>query len=263
MKFFDGDPIKSWFGLNLMDELHDYPGATSNIRYYHRLKARYINNFILKNKGKERLLDAGAGRGPYCVIASPFYKEVYCDEFEAKELDHAKSYTQEQSLQNIICVNSDLTQTNYQDNFFDCIICSEVLEHIPMREKAVKELTRILKPNGRLLISMPQRRSLFYQRSIYKYKHLQGIKDLPLTDPDWELFQHFKFTSKDIRNLVTASGLKIVTVGGVNVLPLNQMMFKLLYSFPPFFYLYCVIESALERMLPFFGSFYFVELTKK
>ena len=37
-----------------MDTLHDYPSHTSNIRYYHRLKARIVKKFIKKTAGAEK-----------------------------------------------------------------------------------------------------------------------------------------------------------------------------------------------------------------
>ncbi len=38
---------------------------------------------------------------------------------------------------------------------FDCVICSEVIEHIPADERVFDELTRVLRPNGRLILGTP------------------------------------------------------------------------------------------------------------
>jgi len=45
----------------------------------------------------------------------------------------------------------------FKDNIFDLVTCSEVLEHIAEPKKALKEMYRVLKPGGRLLISTPNR----------------------------------------------------------------------------------------------------------
>ncbi|WP_299824634.1 class I SAM-dependent methyltransferase [uncultured Pontibacter sp.] len=46
----------------------------------------------------------------------------------------------------------DITSIPYKDHYFDLIICSHVLGHVPDEEKAIQELKRVLKPNGVALI---------------------------------------------------------------------------------------------------------------
>ena len=43
----------------------------------------------------------------------------------------------------------------YQDESFDCFICSHVLEHVPDDKKALRELQRILKPGGWGILMVP------------------------------------------------------------------------------------------------------------
>ena len=49
----------------------------------------------------------------------------------------------------------DATRLPFANDSFDYVICSEVLEHIPDDRKAVAEMTRVLKPEGTLVISVP------------------------------------------------------------------------------------------------------------
>jgi SAM-dependent methyltransferase len=51
---------------------------------------------------------------------------------------------------------ADITKLPFADSSFDCVICSEVMEHIPDHEKALKEMDRILKPQGTLAVSVPR-----------------------------------------------------------------------------------------------------------
>jgi SAM-dependent methyltransferase len=46
----------------------------------------------------------------------------------------------------------DITEINYPDNYFDSIICSHVLGHVPDEKKAIKELRRVLKSDGTVLV---------------------------------------------------------------------------------------------------------------
>lgn len=49
----------------------------------------------------------------------------------------------------------DLTKTNIQDNEYDFILIWHVLEHIPNDLVAISEMHRMLKPHGKLLVSVP------------------------------------------------------------------------------------------------------------
>jgi len=49
----------------------------------------------------------------------------------------------------------DITNIKFPDNFFDCIYCSHVLEHIMDDRKAISELYRVCKPKGWALLQVP------------------------------------------------------------------------------------------------------------
>ena len=44
----------------------------------------------------------------------------------------------------------------YADGTFDCVIASEILEHVPEDDRAIAELVRVLKPGGSLAITVPR-----------------------------------------------------------------------------------------------------------
>lgn len=44
----------------------------------------------------------------------------------------------------------------FEDGAFDVVLCAEVLEHLPDYRSALNEITRVLKPGGRLAISVPR-----------------------------------------------------------------------------------------------------------
>lgn len=49
----------------------------------------------------------------------------------------------------------DITNIPYEDNMFDFIMCTHVLEHVEDDKKAMKELYRVLKKGGNALINVP------------------------------------------------------------------------------------------------------------
>jgi 2-polyprenyl-3-methyl-5-hydroxy-6-metoxy-1,4-benzoquinol methylase len=55
----------------------------------------------------------------------------------------------------LLCA-SDITRLPFADESFDVVICSEVLEHIPDLDQAVREIIRVLKPGKSLVVSVPR-----------------------------------------------------------------------------------------------------------
>lgn len=69
----------------------------------------------------------------------------------------------------------------YKDNYFDIIICLNTFEYMDNPEAFLREAYRLLKNQGRLFISIPNTKSIFYhlQHKIYninkKYTHIRII----------------------------------------------------------------------------------------
>ncbi|MGV9799994.1 class I SAM-dependent methyltransferase [Mycobacterium sp. NPDC003449] len=53
-------------------------------------------------------------------------------------------------------VKGDALALPYEDGRFDCVIASEILEHVPEDDRAIAELVRVLKPGGSLAITVPR-----------------------------------------------------------------------------------------------------------
>jgi SAM-dependent methyltransferase len=250
------------FGLDLMDIMHEYPDTLGNVRYYHRLKGTRCADFISRHAGPDRVfLDAGAGRGPYSLIAKDLYQKVYCYEYDKSELDAARNHIH---ADNVEFSSVDLTAIPLPDDSVDVIVCSEVLEHIPDNKKAVSELYRVLKNDGSLLVSMPNRFSLFYQKVYMMHRKSWFPKPEGGTDdPHFEARRHIEYPFWKIEDLLKTSAFKIVGRTGANIIPLpDSVRKKMALSYPSFFKTYVSLEQLLSSRLPWLCSFYFVELKK-
>lgn len=53
-------------------------------------------------------------------------------------------------------VKGDALDLPYGDGTFDCVIASEILEHVPADDALIAELVRVLKPGGALAITVPR-----------------------------------------------------------------------------------------------------------
>ena len=98
-----------------------------------------------------RFLDFGCGTGR--LINK--YKTSYPNyEFFGIDIDQA-ACNKAKKFDNVNIFCGTLEQAKYVDNFFDVISTYHVLEHVPNPKKTLVELNRILKPEGTILISLP------------------------------------------------------------------------------------------------------------
>ncbi|HPN86700.1 MAG: Demethylrebeccamycin-D-glucose O-methyltransferase [Deltaproteobacteria bacterium ADurb.Bin022] len=106
------------------------------------------------------VLDAGCGLGRHLrhLARIPDLKIFGIDKNTWALQETAKSMdTQPDARSKDYLVSiADINRLPFANASFDCIICSEVLEHIPDHQKAIQELDRILKPNGTLVVSVPR-----------------------------------------------------------------------------------------------------------
>jgi ubiquinone/menaquinone biosynthesis C-methylase UbiE len=114
----------------------------------------------LKLKPGSHVLDAGCGSGRHlrALAKLPDLKIVGIDR-NAKDV--AEALTALKNMPDALSSDYRVTQADinalpFDDAAFDCVICSEVLEHIPEHEKALSELVRVLKPQGQLVVSVPR-----------------------------------------------------------------------------------------------------------
>lgn len=86
----------------------------------------------------------------------------------------------------------DITKIDCIDEQFDLIICYHILEHVIEDQKAIKELKRVLKPGGKILLQTP-----FKEGSLYE--------NYGITTPEERLLH---FGQEDHVRIYSAEGLK-------------------------------------------------------
>jgi SAM-dependent methyltransferase len=133
--------IKSFF--------RDYVAPSSE-----RLRNTWITKKLLSIPKDKSILDVGAGEMPY---------KRYCSHLRYKSQDFGK-YSGEGDKRGIqtgkydtksVDIISDITDIPVRTNAFDYILCTEVFEHVPNPLSALKEINRITKRGGSLILTAP------------------------------------------------------------------------------------------------------------
>ena len=115
----------------------------------------------LNPKQGSKILDLGCGQGRHCFGAY-MYADVDVFGFDMSHDDVLKAKTNfkdfDESSSNKSCSFgvTDGRRLPFNSNSFDCVICSEVLEHIIDFESVIEEIERVLKPGGIFAASVPK-----------------------------------------------------------------------------------------------------------
>lgn len=127
---------------------------------------QFVKKFALKKKiglinglhpAKGRILDIGAGTGDFLAVAKSNGWDIIGIEpsEKAKTIAGKKGVIFAESMQSL------------EKQSFDVITMWHVLEHVPNLEEQIKELKRLLKPDGTIIIAVPNFRSFdakYYRR---------------------------------------------------------------------------------------------------
>ncbi len=161
----------------------------------------------------------------------------------------------ENSKKNSFMAHSgDALNMPFKDDTFDQIICSEVMEHVPDPVKACQELTRILKPGGRIAITVPTTFSeVLYFLLSYEY----------FTSPGG----HVRiFTPKQLKKIMNDCGLEIYGIGFKhsfhtvwwnirNVVGLHNDQHPLTKAYHKFLH-YGLFSNTMRKIERFFNYFF-------
>ena len=107
-----------------------------------------------------KVLDVGCGEGRHIFGILNEFENVSCYglDQDASSLNKCKEgleFFKELDCNGTIFQQGSVYQLPYEENFFDLIICSEVLEHLEDYHAAINEIYRVLKPGGKFLTSVP------------------------------------------------------------------------------------------------------------
>ena len=152
-------------------------------------------------EGGEKILDLGCGAGRFSLYIRGKFKEIHGVEIAEERLRIARGQEMFLSVANI---NESLP---YKDNMFNAVSCLDVIEHLIDPGSVLKEIYRVLRPNGQLVLTTPNFR---YFRNIDRLVFKGAF---PHTSSDtfvcvWGEGHLHYFTRKDLAGLLKNAGFE-------------------------------------------------------
>lgn len=193
---------EEWAELYGREYFSEIPRWWKNKRKEHREKRLGLLQKYSPRK-VIRFLDIGCGEGYVLVDAHRKGWQVYGVDIYDSRLDIAKN-------RDISFLKGNIDQASFPDDFFDCIYLDSVLEHLKDPVALLREVNRILRPDGVLYLGIPNEDSLFNdaKRLIFTILGRRGIS--VRTKPFKSPYHVVGFTLRSIKKTLVESGFDIV-----------------------------------------------------
>jgi 2-polyprenyl-3-methyl-5-hydroxy-6-metoxy-1,4-benzoquinol methylase len=196
------------YPLESLRDLYEQKETSRHIALYERIMTpaigkeldRVLGQLAAHGSAGGRLLDFGCSAGY-------FVERAAAAGWEAHGLDLSLWVAEAGATRGVSNIHVGyLAEQNFDDDSFDVLYSSQVLEHLPQPKKELQELHRVLKPGGLFYANVPNYRCL----SI-----VLGRDDFELNTPP----QHVNyFTPATLRRLFEESGFEVLrtnTYGGL------------------------------------------------
>ena len=170
---------------------------------YGRFMKFYFNNLFKPLKFYIREIKAGKVLDVGCAYG--FMLEKFPDTFEKFGIDisdYAIAEAKKRLLNAILTVSNIEDVLPFTEEFFDIVICNDVLEHLENPENALNNIQRVLKRGGILYLTAPNlnwvRKKIFayadkkeYHISLFPHEALLNL----LVKSGFEIIDHWTYTN--------------------------------------------------------------------
>ena len=198
----------------LTEEFVWFDSKYSHPPYHNRLIKEVFFSVLDK---KDRIIDIGCGAGGLSRKLAQIVSEgevvgLDISEGYIKKLKKCKEGDKSGEYDNIVFMLASAEDIPRPDNYFDHAVCSESFGFWSEPEKGLKEIRRVLKPGGKLLIVNSYKEAPISVKILVKvFSLFLAYKDKPYSSQEFrELFQRAGFSVVDQKKIM---GTSLLTTG--------------------------------------------------
>lgn len=139
-----------YFGKEF-SKISEYQLKPWHASYVEKIKKTMLD----KNIHGKTLIDIGAGVGYVAIEMAKLGLDVVACDLTSEALNNIDRFRKEFNLSNIKLIRCTAEEIPIKSKSVDYVVACAILEHLLNEKKAVEEWKRILKPGGKLLLSVP------------------------------------------------------------------------------------------------------------
>ncbi|HET9931340.1 MAG TPA: class I SAM-dependent methyltransferase, partial [Polyangiaceae bacterium] len=127
-----------------------------NFKHYFptfRTRWRFLRECLSEVGHRQRALHIGCGEGDHDRLIKRFADELVACDLNQADVEHARAVNADEP--GIEYRVEDATALSFADLSFDTVVCMEVIEHVSDPRKLLAEIARVLKPEGRAILTCP------------------------------------------------------------------------------------------------------------
>lgn len=222
---------------HFFDKTFETEGRKSVHKFYKVVQSSrsFYENYLISNCKGKAVIEYGCGKGTYAFVLAKHAARVVGIDISEVAIKMAQAQAKEQGLKNVDFSEQDAEAMDFEDSSFDIIFGTSILHHLNL-EKAMMEISRVLKTNGKAVFIEP----LGHNPLINLYRkmtpHYRTEDEHPLTMSDLKLIKRF-FNRTDMRFF--------------HLLSLATVPFRNLKLFPVLLKAFDNFDNLLFKIFPF------------